>query len=116
MHNGATLVIKTVETSTRFAKVYNFAVAQNANYFVGKDGVLVHNGGKYRPGKCKVWHQGGRQQVDIQFPTRKAAKDATSKKGLWSNQPEKHRRGERHFHDKNHDDLSKPNYHYSFPD
>ncbi len=44
LHNGITLVIKTVETSTRFAKVYNFSVAQNANHFVWKDGVLVHNG------------------------------------------------------------------------
>ncbi|GEM_PF-1082216 len=43
LHNGVTLVVKTVETSTRFAKVYNFSVAQNANYFVGSDGVLVHN-------------------------------------------------------------------------
>ncbi len=48
LHNGVTLVIKTVETSTRFAKVYNLAVAQNANYFVGEDGVLVHN-------SCKPW-------------------------------------------------------------
>jgi len=44
LHNGITLVIKTVETSTRVGRVYNFAVAQNANYFVGEDGVLVHNG------------------------------------------------------------------------
>jgi intein/homing endonuclease len=44
LHNGITLVIKTVETSTRVGRVYNFAVASNANYFVGMDGVLVHNG------------------------------------------------------------------------
>ncbi len=43
LHNGITLVIKTVETSTYVGRVYNFAVAQNANYFVGMDGVLVHN-------------------------------------------------------------------------
>jgi hypothetical protein len=43
LSNGTTLVVKTVDTSTRFARVYNFAVAQNANYFVGRDGVLVHN-------------------------------------------------------------------------
>jgi len=35
--------VKTVETGSRVARVYNFAVAQNANYFVGEDGVLVHN-------------------------------------------------------------------------
>jgi len=56
LHNGITLVIKTVDTSTRFARVYNFSVAQNANYFVGMDGVLVHNNGcgpkgGYGPGK-----------------------------------------------------------------
>jgi len=43
LHNGVTLVVKTVETSTYVGRVYNFAVAQNANYFVGMDGVLVHN-------------------------------------------------------------------------
>jgi len=43
LHNGITLVIKTVSTSTYVGRVYNFAVAQNANYFVGEDGVLVHN-------------------------------------------------------------------------
>jgi len=43
LHNGITLVIKTVETSTYVGRVYNFTVAQNANYFVGMDGVLVHN-------------------------------------------------------------------------
>jgi len=37
--------VKTVETGSRVARVYNFAVAQNANYFVGEDGVLVHNSG-----------------------------------------------------------------------
>jgi intein/homing endonuclease len=45
LYNGITVVVKTVDTSTREGRVYNFAVAQNANYFVGKDGVLVHNSG-----------------------------------------------------------------------
>jgi len=46
LHNGVTLVVKTVETSTYVGRrVYNFAVASNANYFVGMDGVLVHNSG-----------------------------------------------------------------------
>jgi len=43
LHNGITLVVKTVTISTRVGRVYNLAVAQNANYFVGMDGVLVHN-------------------------------------------------------------------------
>jgi len=43
LHNGVTLVVKTVSTSTYVGRVYNFAVASNANYFVGMDGVLVHN-------------------------------------------------------------------------
>ncbi len=41
LHNGITLVIKTVSTSTYVSRVYNFAVAQNANYFVGEDGRAV---------------------------------------------------------------------------
>jgi len=84
LHNGVTLVIKTVETSTRFAKVYNFAVAQNANYFVGEDGVLVHNvsgpkGKCFRGGKKKDrdnwyghndkdfqkwWHREGKEEFN----------------------------------------------------
>ncbi len=54
LHNGVTLVVKTVETGSRVARVYNFAVALNANYFVGEDGVLVHNGcgpSSYGPGR-----------------------------------------------------------------
>jgi RHS repeat-associated protein len=41
LHNGITLVIKTVETSTREGRVYNFAVAQNANYFVGEVSYII---------------------------------------------------------------------------
>jgi RHS repeat-associated protein len=46
LHNGTTVVIKEIETSTRVEKVYNLTVANTHNYFVGEDGVLVHNGKK----------------------------------------------------------------------
>jgi len=84
LHNGITLVIKTVSTSTYVGRVYNFAVAQNANYFVGEDGVLVHNCIKAtslpvtRPG-TPAWEkavdtlkQGGR--ADIRVPSASDAK------------------------------------------
>ncbi|RKZ71321.1 MAG: hypothetical protein DRR19_32640 [Candidatus Parabeggiatoa sp. nov. 1] len=37
------MVVKEVDTSVRLEKVYNFTVANTHNYFVGVDGVLVHN-------------------------------------------------------------------------
>jgi len=43
LHNGTTVVVKEVDTSVRFEKVYNLTVANTHNYFVGGDGVLVHN-------------------------------------------------------------------------
>jgi RHS repeat-associated protein len=43
LHNGTTVVIKQIETGIRVEKVYNFTVANTHNYFVGEDGVLVHN-------------------------------------------------------------------------
>jgi RHS repeat-associated protein len=46
LHNGTTVVIKEIETSVRIEKVYNLTIANTHNYFVGKDGVLVHNAGK----------------------------------------------------------------------
>jgi len=110
LHNGTTVIIKEIETSVRVEKMYNLTVANTHNYFVGDEGVLVHNV------KCKIWYARGRKQIDLEFPTRKKAKDAASREGLWSNKPEKHRQGKRHFHDKNHDNPSKPNIHYSFPD
>jgi intein/homing endonuclease len=44
LHNGTTVVIKEIDTSVRLEKVYNLTVAHTHNYFVGEDGVLVHNG------------------------------------------------------------------------
>ena len=43
LHNGTTLVVKTLDTSVRVDAVYNFTVANLHNYFVGKDGVVAHN-------------------------------------------------------------------------
>jgi RHS repeat-associated protein len=53
LHNGTTVVIKEIETSVRLEKVYNLTVANTHNYFVGEDGVLVHNAGKGKGGKKK---------------------------------------------------------------
>jgi RHS repeat-associated protein len=47
LHNGTTVVVEEVDTSIRTEKVYNLTVANTHNYFVGGDGVLVHNA------KCK---------------------------------------------------------------
>ncbi len=46
LHNGTTVVIKEIDTSVRLEKVYNLTVANTHNYFVGEDGVLVHNSKK----------------------------------------------------------------------
>ncbi len=43
LHNGTTVVVKEVDTSVRVERVYNLTVANTHNYFVGGDGVLVHN-------------------------------------------------------------------------
>jgi len=43
LHNGTVVVVKTVDTSVRVERVYNLTVANTHNYFVGSDGVLVHN-------------------------------------------------------------------------
>ena len=43
LHNGTTVVVKEVDTSVRRDFVYNLSVANTHNYFVGEDGVLVHN-------------------------------------------------------------------------
>ncbi|RKZ44403.1 MAG: hypothetical protein DRR16_31410 [Candidatus Parabeggiatoa sp. nov. 3] len=52
LHNGSTVVIKEIDTSVRLEKVYNLTVANTHNYFVGEDGVLVHNASKGTKGKC----------------------------------------------------------------
>ncbi len=45
-----------VEQQTRSEKVYNFAVQDNHNYFVGEQGTLVHNNcAKWAPGVQHYW-------------------------------------------------------------
>lgn len=59
-----------------------------------------------------------RKQVGKKYPTRKIAedaRDARGKPGGKANKPERHGDGPWHFHDKNHNDPSKPNIHYIFP-
>jgi len=46
LHNGTTVVVKEVDTSVRVERVYNLTVANTHNYFIGRDGVLVHNADK----------------------------------------------------------------------
>ncbi len=43
LHNGTTVVVKEIDTSVQLGKVYNLTVANTHNYYVGQDGVLVHN-------------------------------------------------------------------------
>jgi len=43
LHNGTTVVVKEIDTSVQLGKVYNLTVANTHNYYVGRDGVLVHN-------------------------------------------------------------------------
>jgi len=43
LHDGTVVVVKEVDTSIRRDLVYNLTVANTHNYFVGLDGVLVHN-------------------------------------------------------------------------
>jgi len=38
LHNGTTVVIKEIDTSVVFGKVYNLTVANTHNYYVGRDG------------------------------------------------------------------------------
>jgi hypothetical protein len=45
LYSGQTIVLKKIDTTTRIEKVYNFTVANTSSYFVGVDGVLVHNSG-----------------------------------------------------------------------
>ncbi len=43
LHNGTTVVVEEVDSRVRLVRVFNFSVANAHNYFVGGDGVLVHN-------------------------------------------------------------------------
>jgi RHS repeat-associated protein len=58
LHNGTTVVVEEVDTRVRTENVYNLTVANTHNYFVGRDGVLVHNvGSGGSPSlKCDPYH------------------------------------------------------------
>ncbi len=43
LHNGTTVVVEEVDSRVRQVRVFNFSVANAHSYFVGGDGVLVHN-------------------------------------------------------------------------
>jgi len=67
----------------------------------------------------------GRVNLFPKFPTMKAAEDAADSVGRYQKKvkgktktmpSEKHKKGDRHFHDKNHENPKKPNKHYCFPD
>jgi hypothetical protein len=51
LHDGTIVVVKEVDTSIRRDFVYNLTVANTHNYFVGEDGVLVHNAKKSKKPK-----------------------------------------------------------------
>ncbi|HIE02002.1 MAG TPA: hypothetical protein EYP59_17245, partial [Thiotrichaceae bacterium] len=56
LHDGTVVVVKEVDTSVRRDLVYNLSVANTHNYFVGEDGVLVHNA--RRPKKANLLPEG----------------------------------------------------------
>jgi RHS repeat-associated protein len=56
LHDGTTVVIKEIDIRVRRDLVYNFTVANTYNYFVGRDGVLVHNANPYGKRGCPA-HQ-----------------------------------------------------------
>ena len=47
LHNGTTVVVEEVDSRVQWIRVFNFSVANAHSYFVGGDGVLVHNARKY---------------------------------------------------------------------
>jgi hypothetical protein len=110
-----TVEIASVTHRTQIQTTYNLEVANAHTFFVGVDGVLVHNG--VISSKC--WTDvRGRKQVAVRYGSRREAKEAAENCGcgLWSNQPDPaHKPGERpHYHDRNHEDSSKPNVHYEY--
>jgi len=56
LHDGTTVVVTEIDTSVRVEKVYNLTVANTHNYFVGRDGVLVHNCKKKKGGGKNAQH------------------------------------------------------------
>jgi len=71
LHDGTLVVVKEVLTRVRRDLVYNLTVANTHNYFVGEDGVLVHNATGLR------WNKGCLGPNDLDWRnTGKTLKDA----------------------------------------
>jgi hypothetical protein len=92
------VTITEVRTEHTVTPVFNLEVANLHTFYVGTDGVLVHNG-------CR--------NESRWFSSRKQAKDASMKRGGNGipDGPDKFGK-DGHFHDDNHNDKSKPNIHY----
>ncbi|MDM8562715.1 polymorphic toxin-type HINT domain-containing protein [Candidatus Marithioploca araucensis] len=73
LHNGTTVVVKEIDTSIRLEKVYNLTVANTHNYFVGVDGVLVHN--------CDLGKKAKNILGDLIDSANDTARDAIKKRG-----------------------------------
>ena len=117
---GLTVKVVSNELTSVSETVYNFEVEEAHNYFADDLGLWVHN-------------QNRRKQIFRKFPRRKQAQDARprrkptppgvsgkqnkrrSKCGL-GNKLDKHKNNDdpKHFHDDNHNDLTKPNIHYGY--
>jgi len=96
--SGEAATIADVRIEVKTLPVFNIEVANAHTFFVGADGVLVHNG-------CR--------NESRWFSSRKRAKDASMKRGGNGipDGPDKFGK-EGHFHDGNHNDKTKPNIHY----
>jgi len=75
--------------------------------------------GKKKPPEKKGDKKGKREQIFDKHSSQEKAREEAKKKGLWRDEPERHRlkdgtMGDWHYHDKNHDDPTQPNIHYGF--
>ncbi|MFK8302002.1 Hint domain-containing protein [Capnocytophaga stomatis] len=66
LKNGDYTTIISIENFPKYQKVYNFDIADNENYYVAEDGILVHNGYKLEAGtpehKAQRWESYQRRQ------------------------------------------------------
>ncbi|HIE01003.1 MAG TPA: hypothetical protein EYP59_12075 [Thiotrichaceae bacterium] len=122
-NNGSTVVIKEIDTSVRFEKVYNLTVANTHNYFVGGDGVLVHNANK---GVCHSTRKRAKEAAEHPRPGKKKPqpkknaprhkRDEYDEQQKYKN-PERHpdsQYPENHYHDAD-KSKRKNNIHHTFP-
>ena len=123
LHNGTTVVVKEVDTSVRLERVYNLTVANTHNYFVGGDGVLVHNANR---GVCHSTRKEAKDAAAHPHPGKKKPEPKKNaprhKRDEYDEQqkyqsPERHpdsQHPENHFHDADKSN-SKNNNHHTFP-